>query len=32
VKIDVSDKYSYYVVVREIEKGTDDESLEIRRY
>ena len=32
VKIDVSDKYSYYVVIKEIEKGIDDESLEISKY
>jgi transcription elongation factor GreA len=32
VKVDVNDKYSYYVVVRAIEKGTDDESLEINKY
>lgn len=32
VKIEVNDKYSYYVVVKEIEKGTDDESLEINKF
>jgi len=32
VKIEVNDKYSYYVVVKEIEKGTDDESLEINNF
>lgn len=32
VKIEVNDKYSYYVVVKEIEKGTDDESLEISKF
>lgn len=32
VKVDVNEKYSYYVVVRGIEKGTDDESLEISKY
>lgn len=32
VKIDASETYSYYVVVRKIEKGNDDESLEISAY
>jgi Transcription elongation factor len=32
VKVDVSEKYSYYVVVRAIEKGVDDESLEINSF
>lgn len=32
VKIEVNDKYRYYVVVKEIEKGTDDESLEINKF
>jgi len=32
VKIEVNDKYSYYVVVKEIEKGTDDESLELNKF
>ena len=31
-KVDVNDKYSYHVVVRAIEKGIDDESLEINSY
>ena len=30
VKID--DNYSYYVVIRNIEKGEDDDSLEIRKF
>ena len=29
VKIDVNEKFSYYVTIRAIEKGHDDESLEI---
>ena len=29
VKVDVNDDYSYYIVIREIEKGSDDESLPI---
>lgn len=32
LEVKVSDDYSYYVVVRKIEKGTDDDSLEIRKY
>ena len=32
VKVDVNDDYSYYIVIREIEKGSDDESLPIRGY
>lgn len=30
--IKVSDNYSYYIVIRSITKGTDDSSLEIRKY
>lgn len=30
--VKVDDNYSYYIVVRSIEKGTDDSSLEIRKY
>ena len=30
VKID--DSYSYYIVIRDIQKGEDDESLEIRKF
>ena len=30
VKVDVNEDYSYYIVIREIEKGSDDESLPIR--
>lgn len=30
--VKVSDEYSYYIVIRKIEKGIDDESLEIRKY
>ena len=32
VKVDVNADYSYYIVIREIEKGSDDESLPIRGY
>ena len=32
VKVEVNDDYSYYIVIREIEKGTDDDSLPIRGY
>ena len=32
VEVKVSPDYSYYIVVREIKKGTDDDSLEIRKY
>ena len=32
VEVKVSADYSYYIVIRKIEKGTDDDSLEIRKY
>ena len=32
IKIDVNEKYSYYVQVRAIEKGVDDDTLEINSY
>ena len=32
VKVDVNEDYSYYIFIREIEKGSDDESLPIRGY
>ena len=32
VFVRVSDDYGYYAVIRKIEKGTDDESLEISPY
>ena len=32
VEIKVSADYSYFVVIRKIEKGSDDDSLEIRKY
>ena len=32
VCVKVSDKYSYYIKIRKIEKGTDDETLEIRKF
>ncbi len=30
--IKVNDNYGYYIVIRKIEKGEDDESLEIRKF
>ncbi len=30
--VKVSDDYSYYIVIRNIEKGSDDASLEIRKF
>ncbi len=30
--IKVNDDYSYYITIRNIEKGTDDDSLEIRKF
>ena len=30
--VKVSDEYSYYIVVRSIEKGNDDDKLEIRKF
>ncbi len=32
ISVRVNDKYSYFVVVRRIIKGTDDSSLEIRKF
>lgn len=32
VEVKVNADYSYFVVIKKIEKGTDDESLEIRKY
>lgn len=32
ISVKVSDDYSYYIVIKNIEKGTDDESLEIRKF
>ena len=32
IYIKVNDNYGYYIVIRKIEKGEDDESLEIRKY
>lgn len=32
VCIEVNDHYSYYIVIRKIEKGDDDTSLEIRKF
>lgn len=32
VNVKVSDDYNYDIVIKKIEKGTDDDSLEIRKY
>jgi transcription elongation factor GreA len=32
IKVQVNDNYSYYIVVRKITKGNDDENLEIRKF
>ena len=32
VCVKVSDDYSYFIVIKRIEKGGDDASLEIRKY
>lgn len=32
VEVKVNSDYSYFIVLRKIEKGTDDESLDIRKY
>ena len=32
VEVKVNAEYSYFIVVRKIEKGTDDDTLEIRKY
>ena len=32
VCVKVSDEYGYYIVIREIVKGNDDASLEIRKF
>lgn len=32
VEVRVNEKYSYFVVIRSIEKGEDDDSLEIRKF
>ena len=32
VEVKVSVDYSYFIVIRKIEKGSDDESLDIRKY
>lgn len=32
VEVKVNPEYSYYIIIRKIEKGSDDESLEIRKY
>lgn len=32
ILIKVSDDYSYYIVIRKIEKGSDDATLEIRKF
>ena len=32
VKVEVSKDYSYFIVIKKIEKGEDDQNLEIRKY
>jgi transcription elongation factor GreA len=32
VLVKVNDNYSYYIIIRKIEKGSDDASLEIRKF
>ncbi len=32
IQIKVNDNYSYYIVIRDIQKGEDDSSLEIRKF
>jgi transcription elongation factor GreA len=32
IKVQVNDNYGYYIVVRKITKGNDDENLEIRKF
>lgn len=32
LEVKVNPDYSYYITIRKIEKGTDDDSLEIRKY
>lgn len=32
VSVKIDDSYSYYIVIRNIQKGEDDESLEIRKF
>ena len=32
ISVKVNDNYSYYIIIRNIEKGTDDASLEIRKF
>lgn len=32
ISVKVSDSYSYFIVIRKIEKGEDDEKLEIRKF
>lgn len=32
VCVKVNDDYSYYIIIKKIEKGTDDDSLEIRKF
>ena len=32
ISVKVNDDYSYYIVIKNIEKGSDDESLEIRKF
>lgn len=32
ISVKVSDDYSYFIIIRKIEKGRDDDSLEIRKF
>ena len=32
VCVNIDNGYSYYIVIRKIEKGSDDETLEIRKF
>ncbi|MEE1026164.1 MAG: GreA/GreB family elongation factor, partial [Acutalibacteraceae bacterium] len=32
ISVKVNDDYSYFVVIKKIEKGKDDDSLEIRKF
>ncbi len=32
ISVKVNDEYSYYIVIKNIEKGVDDDSLEIRKF
>ena len=32
VRVEVSEDYSYYIVIRSVEKGKDDASMDISRF